>query len=54
MGEFYDTKDSKIIENEVDLPTIYEISDMINNVKKYILPNKKNVERGKFHSLKMD
>ena len=47
MGEFYDTKDSEMIENRVDLPTIYMRSVTWSiNVKEGILPNKKNGQRG--------
>ena len=48
IGKNYYTKDSNMVENGVDLPTIYlKWVTWSNNVKKYILANKKDGWKGK-------
>ena len=46
MGKFYDTKDSNMIENRVDLPTIYlKLVTQLNNAKNtYILTKEGSIE----------
>ena len=54
VGQLYDTKDSKMIESGVDLPTIYlKLVAWSDNVKKSYILRKRMVERGKCWNLEI-